>query len=76
MVYQRITAILDGEDDWVTAMATVTCELHNAFDHYHWQYTVKQESSERLSLIEDEKKFIDILSKSPRLPPPRQRQPP
>ena len=35
-VYQRITAILDGEDDWVTAMATVTCELHNAFDHYHW----------------------------------------
>ena len=36
MVYQRITAILDGEDDWVTAMATVTCELHNAFDHYHW----------------------------------------
>ena len=36
MVYQRITAILDGEDDWVTAMATVTCELHNSFDHYHW----------------------------------------
>ena len=36
VVYQRITAILDGEDDWVTAMATVTCELHNAFDHYHW----------------------------------------
>lgn len=36
MVYQRITAILDGEDDWVTAMATVTFELHNAFDHYHW----------------------------------------
>ena len=35
-VYQRITAILDGEDDWVTAMATVACELHNAFDHYHW----------------------------------------
>lgn len=36
VVYQRITAILDGEDDWVTAMATVTFELHNAFDHYHW----------------------------------------
>ena len=35
-VYQRITSILDGEDDWVTAMATVACELHNAFDHYHW----------------------------------------
>lgn len=35
-VYQRIISILDGEDDWVTAMATVVCELHNAFDHYHW----------------------------------------
>ncbi|MEC7544934.1 MAG: GAF domain-containing protein [Candidatus Thermoplasmatota archaeon] len=35
-VYQRITTILDGENDWVAAMATVTCELHNAFDHYHW----------------------------------------
>ena len=35
-VYQRITSILDGEDDWVAAMATVACELHNAFEHYHW----------------------------------------
>ena len=35
-VYQRITSILDGENDWVTAMATVVCELHYAFDHYHW----------------------------------------
>ena len=35
-VYLRIISILDGEDDWVTAMATVVCELHNAFDHYHW----------------------------------------
>ena len=35
-VYQRITSILDGEDDWVAAMATVACELQNAFEHYHW----------------------------------------
>ena len=35
-VYGRITSILDGEDDWIAAMATVACELHNAFDHYHW----------------------------------------
>tara|TARA_B000000532_G_scaffold217867_1_gene190854 strand:- start:23 stop:475 length:453 start_codon:yes stop_codon:yes gene_type:complete len=35
-VYRKITSILDGEDDWVAAMATVTCELHNAFEHYHW----------------------------------------
>ena len=35
-VFQCITSILDGENGWVTAMATVVCELHNAFDHYHW----------------------------------------
>ncbi len=35
-VYGRITSILDGEDDWIAAMATVACELHNAFDHYNW----------------------------------------
>jgi len=35
-VYEKITSILDGEDDWIAAMATVTCELHNAFEHYHW----------------------------------------
>ena len=35
-IYQRITSILEGEDDWVTAMATVVCEMHHAFDHYHW----------------------------------------
>ena len=35
-VYERITSILDGEDDWIAAMATVVCELHNAFDYYHW----------------------------------------
>jgi L-methionine (R)-S-oxide reductase len=35
-IYGRITSLLDEEDDWITAMATVACELHNAFDHYHW----------------------------------------
>ena len=35
-IYGRITSILDGEDDWIAAMATVACELHHAFDHYHW----------------------------------------
>ena len=33
---KRITAILDGESDWVAAMATVACELHLAFAYYHW----------------------------------------
>ena len=35
-VLQRIRALLDGETDWIAAMATVACELHHAFDHYHW----------------------------------------
>ena len=32
----RIRALLEGETDWVAAMATVACELHHAFDYYHW----------------------------------------
>ncbi len=35
-VRASIDALLEGEDDWVAAMATVACELHHAFDHYDW----------------------------------------
>ncbi len=35
-VIARIESLLDREDDWVAAMATVVCELHHAFDHYDW----------------------------------------
>ena len=35
-VVARIGLLLDGETDWVAAMATVVCELHHAFDHYDW----------------------------------------
>lgn len=35
-VRASIDALLEGEDDWVAAMATVACELHQAFDHYDW----------------------------------------
>ncbi len=35
-VMPRIWSLLDGEDNWVAAMATVCCELHHAFDHFHW----------------------------------------
>lgn len=35
-VRAAIDSLLDGEDDWVAAMATVACELHHAFAHYHW----------------------------------------
>ena len=35
-VRSRIGALLEGENDWVAAMATVVCELHHTFDHFHW----------------------------------------
>ena len=49
-VYERITAILDDEDDWVTAMATVACELHNSFEHYHWTGFYRTVSPEVLKI--------------------------
>lgn len=33
---RRIDALLDGETDWVAAMATVACELHHTFPYYDW----------------------------------------
>lgn len=35
-VLLRVDALLEGEDDWVAAMATVACELHHAFEAFHW----------------------------------------
>jgi len=35
-VRQRIDGLLDGEDDPIAALATVACELHQAFDYFHW----------------------------------------
>jgi GAF domain-containing protein len=35
-VAATLESLLDGEDDFIAAMATVTCELHHAFDHYDW----------------------------------------
>ena len=49
-VYERITVILEDEDDWVTAMATVACELHNSFEHYHWTGFYRTTSPEVLKV--------------------------
>ena len=35
-VLERIDALLGDDADWISAMATVACELHHAFDYYHW----------------------------------------
>jgi len=32
----HLDALLEGEDDWVSAMATVVCELHQAFAYFDW----------------------------------------
>ena len=31
-----VASLLEGEDDWVAAMATVACELHGAFAYHDW----------------------------------------
>ena len=35
-VRASIRGLLDGEDDWVAALATVACELHHAFEAFRW----------------------------------------
>ena len=35
-VIAGIRALLDGEDDWIAAMASVACELHQAFAYFDW----------------------------------------
>jgi len=33
---RRIDALLDGQIDWIAAMATVACELYHSFAYYDW----------------------------------------
>jgi L-methionine (R)-S-oxide reductase len=35
-VQARLDALLDGEDDWIAALATVACELHASFEPFDW----------------------------------------
>ena len=35
-VRASIESLIEGESDWVAAMATVVCELHHAFEAYDW----------------------------------------
>lgn len=35
-IANRIKALCDGEEDDIAKMATISCELYHAFDHYDW----------------------------------------
>ncbi len=35
-VRTRLAALLEGEDDWIAALATAAAELHGAFGHFDW----------------------------------------
>ncbi len=35
-VRASIESLLEGETDWIAAMATVACELHHAFAYFDW----------------------------------------
>ena len=36
LTFEKIKALLLEEGDWVSAMATVACELQHSFDYFHW----------------------------------------
>lgn len=35
-VRETIEALLEDQTDWIAAMATVVCELHQAFEYFDW----------------------------------------
>lgn len=35
-VFETLRAMLDEETDWICLLATVACELHQAFEYFHW----------------------------------------
>jgi L-methionine (R)-S-oxide reductase len=35
-VRSSLALLLEGETDWIAALATIVCELHQAFEYYDW----------------------------------------
>lgn len=35
-VRARLEHLLEGESDWIAALATISCELHHEFSYYDW----------------------------------------
>lgn len=49
-VRRRLEHLLEGEDDWIAALATIACELHHEFSHYDWTGFYRAVSSELLTI--------------------------
>lgn len=49
-VLLRMGGLLEDEHDWIVAMATVSCELHHAFAHYHWTGFYRAVTDELLAI--------------------------
>jgi len=49
-VRQRLDALLQPDTDWIAVMATVACELHAAFDDFHWTGFYRVMDSKRLQV--------------------------
>jgi GAF domain-containing protein len=47
-VRERLCALLEGEDDFIAAQATVVCELHHAFDYFDWTGFYRTRGSDML----------------------------
>jgi GAF domain-containing protein len=49
-VRRRIDALLEGPTDWISAMATVACELHHSFEHFDWTGFYRHVGDRQLSV--------------------------
>ena len=49
-IFSKIKALLENEDDWISAMATVVCELHNGIDYFHWTGFYRTVSADLLKI--------------------------
>jgi L-methionine (R)-S-oxide reductase len=49
-VLKGIDALLEEPCDWIAAMSTVACELHSAFDYFHWTGFYRTVATEHLQV--------------------------
>ena len=74
-VQAGIEALLADEDDWIAALATVSCELHHAFARFDWTGFYRATGEERLR-AQQEKSPGQIQTHQPQRPRPARRAAP